>query len=95
MQRSSCFGRSLATNVATAAVNVSQTTTNLGSQTRQIRVVSNLGIWLMVGSTTATAQTDNYMPPNLTEFVTVTPGQVVSFISTSTSTGWVGITEMT
>ena len=32
--------------------------------------------------------------PNVPEYFAVTPGQVFSFISTSTSTGYVSITEM-
>jgi hypothetical protein len=90
------LGRSICTNIATAAVNVSQTTTNLGSQTRQIRLSSNLALWVTVGSSsvTATANSDSYVPANTVSYFTVSPGQAVAFISTTTATGAVSVTEM-
>jgi|RhiMetdeSRZDD1v2_1073273.scaffolds.fasta_scaffold31341_3 hypothetical protein len=47
------------------------------------------------GSTavTATAGSDNFVPPNWEAYFTVTPGQCLAFISTSTSTGYVGLSE--
>jgi hypothetical protein len=65
-----------------------------GSQTRQIRVVAPLPIWATVGSTTATANSDSLVPANVPEYFQVTPGQVFSFISTSTSSGYVSFAEM-
>lgn len=88
-------GCSIVTAIATAAVNASQTTTPLGWQTRQVRIASNLAIWVTVGLTTATANSDTYLPANWVDYFTVTPGQFVSFCSTSTSTGWISLTEMT
>jgi hypothetical protein len=35
------------------------------------------------------------VPANVLEYFAVTPGQVLNFISTSTSTGYVVLTEMT
>jgi hypothetical protein len=90
---SSRMGRSICTNIATAAVNVSQTTTNLGSQTRQCRISSNLALWINVGGTTATANSDTYLPASTVEYFQTSPGEVVSFISTTTATGTVSITE--
>ena len=37
---------------------------------------------------------DSLVPANVPEYFAVTPGQVFSFISTSTSTGYVSLTEM-
>jgi hypothetical protein len=36
-----------------------------------------------------------HLPTNVPEYFAVTPGQVLKFISTSTSTGYVVLTEMT
>src|SRR5215510_1558296 len=90
---SSRLGRSIVTQVATAQTNASQTTTPVGSQTYQIRVAHSFshGIWInIVGTTvTATAGSDHFHQASLTDYYTVTPGQSVAFISTSTSTGYV------
>jgi hypothetical protein len=43
----------------------------------------------------ATANSDSFVPANKPEFFTVTPGQCLGFISTSTSSGYVTVTEMT
>jgi hypothetical protein len=61
------------------------------------------GIWFVVGNSTsatagatsAAAGTDNYLPNNWIDYYTVTPGQAFAFISTSTTTGYVSVTEMT
>jgi hypothetical protein len=100
---SSRLGRSIVTQVATAQTNASQTTTPFGSQTYQVRVSHSFanGIWISVGNSTnqsaavtATAGTDNYFPNNWLDYYSVTPGQAFAFISTSTSTGYVCLTEM-
>ena len=98
LQPASRLGRSIVTAVATAQTNASQTTTNFGSQTRQVRIVSTLAIWATVDTTaTVTANSSaTYLPANAPpEYFAVTPGQVLNFISTSTSTGYVVLTEMT
>jgi hypothetical protein len=83
-QTSSKLGRSIVTAIATAQTNASVTTTNFGSQTYQVRIVSTLPIWATI-DTTAT----------VTAGRAVTRGQQLNFISTSTSTGYVVLTEMT
>ena len=56
-QPSSRLGRSIVTQVATAQTNASQTTTNFGSQTYQVRIVSTLPIWATIDTTaTVTAK---------------------------------------
>ena len=102
---SSRLGRSIVTQVATAQTNASQTTTPFGSQTYQIRITHSFanGIWFVVGNSTsatagatsATANVDNYMPNNWLDYYSCTPGQALAFISTSTTTGYVSVTEMT
>ena len=101
---SSRLGRSIVTAVATAQTNATQTTTPFGTQTYQIRVTHSFanGIWLAVCNSTsqssvvsAAAGVDSYFPNNWIDFYSVTPGQALAFISTSTSTGYVSVTEMT
>jgi hypothetical protein len=98
-QPASRLGRSIVTQVATAQTNASQSTTNFGSQTRQIRVMHTFtgGIWATVDTTaTVTANSSAVLiPANLPEYFAVTPGQQLNFLSTSTSTGYVVVTEMT
>jgi len=97
---SSRLGRSIVTAVATAQINASQTTTPFGTQTYQIRVAHSFGngIWINIGvpaTVTATAGSDHFQQANWTNYYTVTPGQSFAFISTSTSTGYVSVSEMT
>ena len=100
---SSRLGRSIVTAVATAQTNASQTTTPFGTQTYQIRVTHSFanGIWIAVGNSTsqssvvsAAAGADNYFPNNWIDYYSCTPGQALAFISTSTTTGYVSVTEM-
>jgi hypothetical protein len=74
---------------------------SFGSETFQIRVISNIATWCSIGtSTTAAAwQTAGsfYIPiaTAAAEYLTVTPGQVISCISVSSATtGTVSILEM-
>jgi Terminase RNaseH-like domain/Terminase large subunit, T4likevirus-type, N-terminal len=48
-----------------------------------------------MGSTTATANSGALVPANRAEYFITTPGQMFSFISTSTSSGYVVVSEMT
>jgi hypothetical protein len=96
-QSASRLGRSIVTQVATAQTNATQFTTPFAAQTYQVRVVSTLAIWATIGSTAVvTANSASaYLPPNTPEYFAVTSGQVLNFISTSTSSGYVALTEMT
>jgi hypothetical protein len=98
-QPSSKLGRAIVTQVSTSQVNASVTTTNFGAQTYQVWVVHNLsaGIWATIDTTaTVTAQSSaTWLPTSSPEYFAVTRGQQLIFISTSTSTGWVVLTEMT
>ena len=98
LQSASRLGRSIVTQVATAQTNATQFTTPFGSQTRHARVVSTLPIWVTLDSTavvTANSASALIAPNAVGEYFTVTPGQVLNFLSTSTSTGYVVLTEMT
>lgn len=79
-----------------AAVN----SASFGSETYQIRVISNIATWASIdGVPTAAVQTAGsfYLPANTSvgEYFTVTPGQQISLISlSSATTGTVSVTEM-
>jgi hypothetical protein len=97
-QRASRLGRSIVTQVATAQTNATQFTTPFGSQTRQVRIASTLSLWATIDSTavvTANSSAALIAPNVVGEYFACSPGQVLNFISTSTSTGYVVVTEMT
>jgi hypothetical protein len=76
--------------------NAMQFTTPFGSQTRQVRLVSTLALWITIDSTavvTANSAAAD-VPANVPEYFGCSPRQVLNFISTSTSTGYVSLTEM-
>ena len=95
-QNASRLGRGIVTQVATAQTNATQFTTYFGSQTRQVRINSTLAIWATLDSTAVvTANSGSVLiSPNAAEYFAVTPGQVLNFISTSTSTGYVSLVEI-
>jgi hypothetical protein len=95
-QPASRLGRSIVTQVATAQTNATQFTTPFAANTHQVRVVSTLALWATIGSTAVvTANSASALiPANVPEYFTCTSGQVLNFISTSTSTGYVCWTEM-
>jgi hypothetical protein len=95
-QPSSRLGRSIVTQVATAQTNATQFTTPFAAQTYQIRVASTLALWATVGSTAVVTANSaaTFIPANVPEYFAVTSGQVLNFISTSTSSGYVCLTEI-
>jgi hypothetical protein len=71
--------------------------TNFGIATQQIRVVSEVQGWLSIGASTTVTVGSNgsKISANVdAEYFTTTPGQLAAFNSTSTSTGFISITEM-
>ena len=61
-----------------------------------MRLASTLALWVTLDST-AVVTTNNasaLVPANVPEYFAVTPGQVLNFISISTSTGYISLTEM-
>jgi hypothetical protein len=95
-QSSSKLGRSIVTQIATHRRTLRNSPTPFGSQTYQVRITSPLPIWATIDSTAVVTANSAavFIPANVPEYFTVTPGQVLNFISTSTSTGYVSITEM-
>ena len=76
-----------------------QVTTTLTAQTYQVRVFSDVRGYLSFGSTTITTSSRTGAKVEVAasqegEYFTTTPGQVISFSSTSTSSGSVLISEM-
>jgi hypothetical protein len=98
-QQSSRLGRSIVT--AVTGNSATQSTTAFASQVYQVRVYHTLngtaGIWATIGSTTTDVTANSsaaLLPAGIPEYFAVTRGQQLNFISTSTSTGWVVLTEM-
>jgi hypothetical protein len=96
-QPASRLGRSIVTSMATAQVaSASNFSTNFAAQTYQVRVTSTLPLWATIGSTAVITANSSaaYIPANVPEYFAVTSGQVLNFLTTSTSTGYVTVTEM-
>jgi hypothetical protein len=96
-QYSSRLGRSIVTAMATAQVaSASNFSTNFAAQTYQVRVTSSLPLWVTIGSTAVITANSSatFIPSNVPEYFTVTSGQVLNFLTTSTSTGYCVVTEM-
>jgi hypothetical protein len=99
-QPSSRLGRSIVT--AVTGNSATQSTTAFAVQTYQVRVVHTLngtaGIWATIGSTTTDVTANSsaaLLPAGIPEYFAVSAGQHLNFLSTSTSTGYVCLTEMT
>ncbi len=98
LQPGSRLGRSIVT--AVSGNSATQSTTAFGSQTRQVRVVHTLtaGIWATINSTAADVTANSsatFLPANWPEYFGSSPGQHLNFLCTSTSTGYVVLSEMT
>jgi hypothetical protein len=74
-----------------------------GVATQHIRVFSSISGWMSIDQSTSTTQATTgtipsgvFIPASTTtgEYFTVTPGQLLTFFSTGTTTGYVSITEM-
>jgi hypothetical protein len=92
----------LARSIVTAVTgnSATQSTTAFGSQTRHVRVAHNLtaGIWATIDSTTVDFTANSsaaFIPANLPEYFGCSPGQSSNFLCTSTSTGYVVLSELT
>jgi hypothetical protein len=76
-------------NVAVATTSTAAASSAFGAQTYQIRVAASAVCYMKMGDPAATptaAVTDAMLPPNWIEYVTVTPGQKVSFFSPTIQT---------
>jgi hypothetical protein len=92
------LGRSIVTSMATAQVaSATNFTTPFSAQTYQVRLTSTLPLWATIGSTAVITANSSaaFIPSNVSEYFAVTSGQVLNFLTTSTSTGYVVVTEMT
>ena len=60
-------------------------------------MTGQLALWITVDSTAVVTANSSaaFIPANVPEYFGCSPGQVLNFISTSTSTGYVVVTEMT
>jgi hypothetical protein len=61
-----------------------------------VRVTSTLPLWATIGSTSVITANSSatLIPANVPEYFAVTSGQVLNFLTTSTSTGYVVISEV-
>jgi hypothetical protein len=68
----------------------------VGPETFQVRLFSTLPIYVTFGTTavSATANSDTLLPANVVEYYTISPGQCLGFISTSTCSGYCSLTEI-
>src|SRR5262245_5785674 len=91
-QQSSRLVRSIVSNLSSATA----FSTYFSAQTYQIRVQSTLPIWVTIGSTAVvTANSASALiPANVPEYFAVTSGQVLNYISTSTSSGYLVVSEI-
>lgn len=91
-QTASRLGRSLVNTLSSA----SSLSTTFGVQCRQIRVVTTLPIWATVGSSAVVTANSSaaYLVANFPETFAVSPGQSFNYLSTSTSSGYVVVTEL-
>lgn len=71
-------------------------TTAFQAQTRTIMVAAQVAGWITVGQNNATTApaSNTFIPANTPLTFTVTPGQNLAYISTSTSTGAISVTEL-
>jgi len=72
--------------------------TDFSQHTFQVRIASTLSGWFRVGDNQSDPTAvigDLYVPANTIDYITVSPGQRAAFISTTTTTGYLSLVEMT
>src|SRR3954451_10877115 len=80
-------------NCAVATTSTAVASAAFGSQTRQIRIAAPSACSFKVDQSPTAATTDALLPANWVEYITVTPGQKISFFSASIQT--VSVVEVT
>ena len=76
------------------------TASAFGSETYQVRLVSNSACHYLIGGGAATVSNASFLPANWIEYVTVTPGQTLSVIQAATNglitatAGTLNVTEL-
>lgn len=90
------------TTQAVAYTGTAAASTNaFGTQTRQVRIVSNSACHYAIAGTPVAVVTDAFLPANWVEYITVNPGEKISAIQAATGglvTGTAGslwVTELT
>lgn len=94
--RSDSARMGISNNVAVATTSTAAASNAFGAQTFQVRVAASALSFYKIGDPAATptaAATDVLLPPNWIEYVTVTPGQKISFFSPTIQT--VSVVEVT
>ena len=64
-----------------------------GAQTYQVRLASTVACYYTVEATPVATTSDNYLPANWVEYITVTPGQKIAAIRASAD-GTMTVTEV-
>lgn len=76
--------RNGATQVVAYTGTAAASTNAFGTQTRQVRIVSNSACHYTFAATPTAAVTDAFLPANWVEYRSVTPGQKISAIQAAT-----------
>jgi hypothetical protein len=83
---------------ATALATSSTVTNKFSAETYQIRVAATQPVWLVTGDTSTVSVSSGagiFINPSVAgEYFAVTPGQWAAWLTTSATTGWISITEM-
>jgi hypothetical protein len=83
---------------ATALATSSTVTSKFTNETYQIRVAASQPVWLITGDSSSVSVTTGagaFINGGVAgEYFAVTPGQWAAWLTTSATTGWISITEM-
>lgn len=83
---------------ATALATSSTVTSKFSSQTYQIRVAASQPLWLITGDSSSISVSTGagmWINPSVGgEYFAVNPGQFAAWLTTSATTGWMSLTEM-
>ena len=82
-------------NVALATTSTSVASSAFGAQTFQIRIASTVACNYKVDQAPTAATTDALLPANWVEYVSVTPGQKIAFVTAGTVPLTVSVVEIT
>lgn len=80
-------GKNGTTQVVAYTTAAAATSSAVGTQTRQIRIVSNSACHYAIGTSPTAVVTDPLLPSLQVEYVSITPGQKVSAIRAATGGG--------
>lgn len=80
-------------NVTIATTSTAVASATFGTETYQIRIAAPAACFFKIDTAPTAATSDAYMPANILDYITVTPGQKISVFSATTQT--VSIVEVT